>query len=58
MIEFINKVTGTRMWVADNRIDEYMKRGHTMAIFNQVEMSATKPAEKPAKKPAKKSVKK
>jgi len=32
MIEFINKVTGTRMWVAENRAEEYKAAGHTPAV--------------------------
>lgn len=32
MIEMINKVTGTTMWVADNRVDEYLRAGHNLAM--------------------------
>lgn len=32
MIEMINKVTGTTMWIADNRVDEYLKAGHSLAM--------------------------
>lgn len=51
MIKFINRLTGTEMWVADNRVDEYLAAGHKLAadIF--------KKAEKP-KRQAKKTVKK
>jgi len=31
VIEFINRVTGSRMWVADNRVDEYKAAGHKLA---------------------------
>lgn len=31
MIRLINRVTGTEMWVADNRIAEYLARGHKVA---------------------------
>ena len=41
MIKFINKVTGTEMWVAENRVDEYKAAGH-------------KPAADPIKKPTEK----
>lgn len=31
MIQLINKYTGTTMWVADNRVDEYLAAGHKLA---------------------------
>lgn len=40
MVKLINKVTGTEMWVADDRADEYLKAGHK------------KPVQKPILKPA------
>lgn len=43
MIKFINKLTGTEMWVADNRVEEYKAAGHKPAA------DAEKPAEKPVK---------
>lgn len=50
MIKFINALTGTDMWVADDRVEEYKAAGHKPAVI---------PAEKPAKKePAKKTSKK
>lgn len=44
MVEFVNKTTGTAMWVADDRVEEYKAAGHKPA------------AEKPTKaaKPVKK----
>ncbi len=53
MIEFINRVTGTRMWVADNRVEEYKAAGHVPVAVPVPE----KPAEekpKKTRKPAKK----
>lgn len=29
MVEFINKLTGTKMFVADDRVEEYKAAGHT-----------------------------
>lgn len=29
MVEFINKITGSRMFVAEERVDEYKAAGHT-----------------------------
>jgi hypothetical protein len=49
MIKMVNRITGTEMWVADNRVGEYMAAGHKLAV---------EPAEKPAKKPVKKPSKK
>ena len=43
MVKLINKVTGTEMWVADDRADEYLKAGHKPAV---------KPVQKPILKPA------
>lgn len=45
----VNKITGTEMWVADNRAAEYQAAGHKLAA-EYVE----KPAKKPVKKPVKK----
>lgn len=46
MILFINKVTGTEMWVADNRVEEYKAAGHKPAA----ELDAEKPTEKPKRR--------
>ena len=48
MVKFINRLTGTEMWVADERVDEYKAAGHKLAAEN---------AEKPKKVPASKSKK-
>lgn len=32
MIKFINRFTGTEMWVADDRVDEYKAAGHQPAV--------------------------
>ena len=55
MVEFINAITGTQMWVADERVEEYKAAGHKLAAsFSK----ATEPAEEPVKEPVKKTVKK
>ena len=46
MIEFINKVTGTRMWVHESRVDEYKAQGHKIAPVAK----PTKPTKKTTKK--------
>lgn len=53
MVEFINCMTGTQMWVADERVEEYKAAGHTLAAFSS---KAIEPAEEPVEK--KKTVKK
>ena len=45
MVEMVNAVTGTQMWVADDRVDEYKAAGHKLAAVSTEE----KPAEKPKK---------
>lgn len=40
MIKFINKLTGSIMWVADERKDEYLAAGHRLAAI------CVKPAKK------------
>lgn len=32
MIKFVNRLTGTIMWVADERKDEYLRAGHKLAL--------------------------
>ncbi len=49
MVKFINRLTGTEMWVADERVDEYKAAGHKLAAEN-----AENPKKVPARKPAKK----
>lgn len=49
MVKFVNKLTGSDMWVADERVEEYKAAGHKLAAEN-----AEKPKKVPARKPAKK----
>lgn len=51
MVKMIHSLTGSEMWVADNRVEEYKAAGHKLA--------AEPETQKPTKKPeAKKAVKK
>ena len=64
MRRLINKLTGGDMWVADNRVDEYLAAGHALAagskpakveapIMNEPEAKEVEDqdqAEKPVKK--------
>lgn len=58
MVEFINGFTGTQMWVADERKEEYEAAGHKLAASPVVAKEPTvekKPVKKVAsKKTAKK----
>ena len=55
MVRFINKFTGTDMWVADDRMEEYKAAGHKPAALAFDPMV---PAARPKKLPAKKTTKK
>lgn len=44
MVKLINRLTGTEMWVAEARLDEYLAAGHKLAA---------RPSEKPAEEPVK-----
>ena len=50
MIEFINRMTGTRMWVADSRVDEYLAAGHTLAVDTPDDEKPTKPTKRRRRK--------
>lgn len=53
-IKLINAVTGTEMWVADNRLDEYIAAGHRPAAAPE-EMPTEEPVkEEPIKEEPKK----
>ena len=45
MVKFRNRLTGSIMWVTDDRVDEYKKLGHKMVE----ETNSEKPTKKPAK---------
>lgn len=45
MTRLISAWTGTEMWVADDRVDEYLGMGHTLP-----QETTKKPIEEPAKK--------
>lgn len=38
MVRFVNRITGSAMWVHESRVDEYLAAGHKLAA----------PPEKPA----------
>lgn len=46
MVKFINRMTGTEMWVTDERVEEYKAAGHKLAASNS---TSEKKAEKKAK---------
>ena len=45
MIKLINSHTGTDMWVAENRLDEYLAAGHKLAA-DKPEADKEKPKRK------------
>ena len=55
MVKFFNKLTGTEMWVADERVDEYKAAGHKPAV---VVVEAGKPTEEKPKRATAKRTKK
>lgn len=62
MVRFINRLTGSVMWVADGRKDEYLAAGHKLAVEprdeNLTEEEPVKKPEKATKKTTKKTAKK
>ena len=46
MIKLINRITGTEMWVADNRLDKYLAAGHKLAADIPEKPAKKKPAVK------------
>lgn len=48
MIKMIDRFTGVEMWVADNRVEEYMAAGHKLAASDVVKPTEPEPA-KPKK---------
>lgn len=48
MIKLINKITGTEMWVANERAVEYLAAGHKPAV--EVPPAPPLPKKKPAAK--------
>ena len=50
MIKLIHRTSGTPMWVADDRIDEYLEAGHKLAS----EICEKEPEEEPKEKKKKK----
>ena len=48
MIKLINNLTGTEMWVAEDRLNEYLAAGHKLAAAPVEEANKSEP--KPVKK--------
>ena len=53
MVKLINWLTGADMYVAEDRVDEYLKAGHKMPC-NKVEAQNEKPAKAEKKTPSRK----
>ena len=55
MVRFINHITGTEMWVAENRVEEYKAAGFRLAaapVIQEPEKPIVEEPEKPIKKTA------
>lgn len=50
MVGFINKITGTHMWVAEERKAEYLAAGHKLVASAKAEPAEEKPVKKTTKK--------
>jgi hypothetical protein len=48
MIKMIDRFTGVEMWVADNRVEEYMAAGHKLAASDVVKPTEAEPVKKKA----------
>lgn len=46
MIEFINALTGSQMWVHESRVEEYLAAGHRLAAGESPEKQPVKEAPK------------
>lgn len=52
MVKFINRITGTEMWVHESREQEYINAGHKRATEEPIKEPEKKPAEQPPKRKA------
>ena len=50
MIRMTNGITGSTMWVAEERLDEYLRAGHKLALPPEKEVPAEPVKRPPAKK--------
>ena len=56
MIKFVNRITNTEMWVADERKDEYLAAGHVLAA--EISAKPTETVEAKEEQPKKAATKK
>lgn len=47
MVKMINKLTGTMMWVAEERVEEYKAAGHLPAVSSVQKATEKETTEKP-----------
>ena len=55
MVKFINRITGTAMWISEDRVEEYKAAGHRPAALTEPRKVEPKKVE--IKKPAPKKSK-
>jgi hypothetical protein len=54
MVKFINRLTGTAMWVADERVAEYEAAGHRKAVSEaRTTLPKAEPRQEPKQEPKK-----
>lgn len=58
MVELINAYTGTSMWVAENRLEEYLAAGHKLAAKVAIDKPAEDVVEEKPVKAVRKTTKK
>ena len=52
MVKFYNKYTGSAMFVADERMEEYKAAGHKLAADSEVQSQTKEPKKRATKKTA------
>ena len=58
MIPFVNRLTGSLMWVTDERKEEYLRAGHRLALEPEAKPVEASYEEEPKKDTKKKVVRK
>lgn len=58
MVKFRNRLTGSIMWVADDRVEEYKKLGHKMVTDTISEKPAETAVKEETEKPLEKTPRK
>ena len=57
MVKVVNRFTKTEMWVADERLNEYLEAGHQLASDSAKPIVKEEPKEEPEAEPKEKTPK-